>query len=298
MFENIPADRCRNFARTASVVCILLERFPKKKGHHRNGGFSKSSSIRFANFALPRFLQAKTFSGPLPRSHLAEDDTLFSPTRTTTNSVSKCTRLKSIKQLDRDPPVTLPPPPFLPPPPPRQAAWMMVNERRTEAVAFAFIAWRRPYQFCPLLRMQGLEEVPPLRCPPSDPHRCHRPTKAPSPINHVRRHPTRGRSGVSSGSRPAAGWELVGSLFPSNKIFFSHIDPLFTKGFHKGSIGGFADEMGREAGGSQQPERQPAAPEPAQPPPLSGRIRFIGKLAFDFFWKDIFFAPILFLPLS
>jgi len=42
---------------------------------------------------------------------------------------------------------------------------MMVNERRTEAVAFAFIAWRRPYQFCPLLRMQGLEEVPPPSCP-------------------------------------------------------------------------------------------------------------------------------------
>eukprot|EP00667_Euglena_gracilis_P004920 EG_transcript_4946 len=40
----------------------------------------------------------------------------------------------------------------------RQAAWMMVNERRTEAVAFAFIAWRRPYQFHPMLRMQGLQE--------------------------------------------------------------------------------------------------------------------------------------------
>jgi hypothetical protein len=36
---------------------------------------------------------------------------------------------------------------------------MMVNERKTEAVAFAFIAWRSPYQFYPMLRMQGLQEV-------------------------------------------------------------------------------------------------------------------------------------------
>ena len=38
----------------------------------------------------------------------------------------------------------------------RQSAWMMVNDTKSEAVAFAFIAWRKPYLFYPMLKMKGL----------------------------------------------------------------------------------------------------------------------------------------------
>ena len=41
----------------------------------------------------------------------------------------------------------------------RQSAWMFVNETKSEAVAFAFIAWRKPYKFQPMLQMQGLDET-------------------------------------------------------------------------------------------------------------------------------------------